>query len=97
MKIPVGLVSLGTALLGSFLFLSGVGGLLMDYVPTVAPEAVAAARDRAYVHLFSGVLVMIVSAGLTGRAAHRASKLSVSSAFVLGASSLFPLCLWLFS
>ena len=95
MKTQVGAVSLGTALLGSFLFLSGVGGLLVDYVPTVAPEAVATARDRAYVSLFAGVLVMVVSAGFAGHALRASPRLFTASAIVLAGASIFPLGLWL--
>ena len=95
MKIPVGLIALGTALLGSFLFLSGFGGLLVDYAPTVAAEAIAAARDRAQVGYLSGVLVMVLSAGLAGHAAHTSRRLALSAGAVLTVATVFPLCFWL--
>lgn len=91
MKIPVGLFALGTSLLGSFLFLSGFGGLLVDYVPTISPQVIADARDRALVGQLSGVLVMVLSAGLAGYAARTSPKLSLSAAVVLAISAALPL------
>lgn len=97
MKLTTGLLSVGLATLGSFLFLSGVGGLWIDYAPSVEAEAIAAARDHSYILLFVGVFVMLVAAAVGGVAARTSTKLAVTSAVVLAGASLFPLAFWLFA
>jgi len=97
MKITVGALSVGVAAIGAFLFLSGVGGLLVDYVPSVAADVIAAAHDRAYVRLFGGVVVMLVASVLCGVATRTSPKLAATSAVVLALASVFPLAFWLFA
>jgi hypothetical protein len=95
MKIPVGAVALVASILGAFLFLSGFGGLLLDYAPTVSSEAIAAARDRAQMSQLSGVVVMLLASGLAGHSARATPRLALSAGAVLSAACLFPLCFWL--
>ncbi len=95
MKLTGGLFSLGLAVLGSYLFLSGLGGLWVDLVPT-DPAAIAAARDRGYTLLFAGVIVMLVAATVGGLSARTSPKLVVTSSVILAGASLFPLAFWLF-
>ena len=95
MKFTGGLVSVGLAILGSYLFLSGLGSLWVDFAPSVDPSAIAAARDRGYTLLFAGVIVMLVAATIGGLTARTSPKLSITSSVVLAAASLFPLALWL--
>ena len=97
MKITVGALSVGVAAIGAFLFLSGVGGLLVDYVPTVAADVVAGARERSFQRLFGGVFVMLVASALCGLATRTSPKLAATSAVVLSLASLFPLAFWLFA
>ena len=95
MKFNVGMLSFLIAALGSFLFLSGVSGLWLDYAPSIGAQAIAAARDHAYVQLFCGVLVMLTAAVLVGAVVRTSPKLAATSAVVLAGASLFPLALWL--
>jgi hypothetical protein len=96
MKLTSGILSIGLSVLGSFLFLSGVGGLWMDFAPSVGVDAIAAARDRSYAFLLVGVFVMLVAAAIGGFTARTYPKLAVTSAVILAGASLFPLALWLF-
>ena len=91
----IGLMSLAAAIFGSFLFLSGVGGLLIDYLPTAPADAVAAAHERAYYSLFAGVLFMLISAALAGYAFRAARKVASVALFIVGVAAAFPLYLWL--
>lgn len=95
MKFTGGSVSVGLAVLGSYLFLSGIGGLWVDLVPS-DPEAIAAARDRGYTFLFTGVIVMLVAATVGGLSARTSPKLALISSTILAGASLFPLIFWLF-
>ncbi len=97
MKFTAVLPSIGLAILGSFLFLSGVGGLWIDYAPSVDAETIAVARDRAYAFLFTGVVVLLSSAVACGLAARIAPKAAAISAVILAGSSLYPLAFWLFA
>jgi hypothetical protein len=95
MKVPVALVSLAAALLGSLLFLSGFAGLLIDYLPTAPPDAVAAAHARAHLNIFLGVPVMLISAFTAGRTMRVAPKLGAASLAILAVASAIPVYLWL--
>lgn len=95
MKLTDGSVSVGLAVLGSYLFLSGIGGLWVDLVLS-DPAAIAAARDRGYTFLFAGVIVMLVAATVGGLSARTSPKLAAISIAILAGASLFPLVFWLF-
>jgi hypothetical protein len=95
MKFNVGMLSIFVAALGSFLYLSGVGGLWIDYAPSVGTQAIAAAHGRAYVQLFCGVVTMLIAAVMAGVAVRASPKLAATSAAILAGASLFPLGFWL--
>ena len=95
MKLTGGSASVGLAVLGSYLFLSGIGGLWADLAPS-DPAAVAAVRDRGYNFLFTGVIVMLVAATVGGLSARTSPKLMAISSAILAGASLFPLVFWLF-
>ena len=97
MKFNAGGSSIAFAALGSFLYLSGLGGLWIDYAPSVGQAVISAARDRAYVQLFSGVLAMIIGSAFAGSAIRSTPRLAAVTSLILAGTTLFPLAFWLFA
>ena len=97
MKFNAGVISIAFAAFGSFLYLSGLGGLWMDYAPSVGQAAISAARDRAYVQLFSGVFAMIIGSAFAGSAIRSSPRLAAVTFLILAGTTLFPLAFSLFA
>ena len=95
MKVTSGIISIVLATLGSYCFLSGIGGLWIDLIPS-DPTAIALARDRGYTYLFTGVIIMLLAAAIGGLSARTSPKLAITSGIVLAVTSLFPFAFWLF-
>jgi len=85
------------AAVGSVLYASGFGGLVVNYVPSLGGEVIANARETAWLKLHAGVFVMLAAAWMGGKLARTSPKLAVAGCLWMGLVSLAPLVLRVFA